>query len=239
MKHPAVAGFTLGLAALVGGCSGETPQGDSDAPGQVIARVNGEEISFLQYRRALHLARVQAPSAAARQEIIDKLVDRELAVQQAVELGLHRTPDVLMELEAARRDVLARAWAEQVARSVGPPNDSGAARYYRDNPQLFAERRIYHLREAALGAGNELFDETKQRLVAGEGLAEVLDWLHGQGVAIRDQVVVRAVEQLPMETLPRLATTAPGGSAYFETSGGWLIYCMYRIPHSCRANTRR
>ena len=152
------------------------------------------------------------------------MIDRELAIQQALQLGLDRTPGVLMELEAARRDVLARAWANRVARQAGEPDESAAARYYREHPHLFAERRIYHLREATLGAGEALYPEARERLLRGDPLPDVLAWLHEQGTRLKDQVVVRAAEQLPIEALPRLATTPLGRSAYFETPRGLMIY---------------
>ena len=90
--------LTLSATALLGCSDNGGAMGQLNGPSQVVARVNGEEISLLQYRRALKLARVENPSPAVHQEIVDKLVDRELAVARSLELQLERQPDVLVEL---------------------------------------------------------------------------------------------------------------------------------------------
>jgi EpsD family peptidyl-prolyl cis-trans isomerase len=214
----------LSATSLLGCSDNGGSMGGLDEPSQVIARVNGEEISLLQYRRALDLARVENPSAAVHREIVDKLVDRELAVAQALELQLERQPDVLVELEEARRDVLARAWAKRIAAAAGNPDDSLAARYYADHPELFSERRIFHLREVAIGSDASHYAEARARLEGGEPVGDTLSWLRAQGVEFKEQVVIRAAEQLPIETLPRLATAVAGKPAYFATPRGMLIY---------------
>jgi EpsD family peptidyl-prolyl cis-trans isomerase len=130
----------------------------------------------------------------------------------------------MLELEEARRDVLARAWAERVAAAADRPDDSVAARYYADHPELFSERRIFHLREFALSVDDDHYAEARQRLADGEAVSETLSWLKAQGGELADRVVIRAAEQLPIETLPRLATTAAGKPAFFETPRGLLVY---------------
>jgi EpsD family peptidyl-prolyl cis-trans isomerase len=216
--------MSLSTTALIGCSDNRGTLSGLDEPSQVVARVNGEEISLLQYRRALNLARVKRPTPGVHQEVIGKLVDRELAVAQARELRLDRQPDVLVELEEARRDVLARSWARRVAAAAQQPDDSLAARYYAENPELFAERRIFHLREVAIRSDGDHYSETRSRLAGGEPIEETLSWLKAQGVPLKEQVVIRAAEQLPIDTLPRLSTTATGRPAYFETPRGLLIY---------------
>ena len=90
-----------------------------------------------------------SPEAAPkiRREILDKLVDQELAVEQAVEKKLDRSPEVLMAIENARREILARAYVEQITASMPKPTVDEAKKYYAENPQLFAERRIYNIQE--------------------------------------------------------------------------------------------
>jgi EpsD family peptidyl-prolyl cis-trans isomerase len=223
-QHLTAAWLTVAFTLLLGCADADRPSSNATQPSQIIARVNGEEISLLQYRRALGLVRTQNPTEAVRQEIIDKLVDRELAVEQAIELRLDRQADVLVELEEARRDVLARAWAKRVAAEVPAPDDSAAARYYAERPYLFSERRVFHLREAALSSDRVHYTETRERMTRGDSITEILAWLKAQGVALKDQIVIRTAEQLPIEALPRLATTGPGKPAYFETPRGLLIY---------------
>jgi len=212
------------------GCTPHERAQDSLAQAsQVIVRVNGEDISMLQYRRVLRQAGLDSPSPDLREELIEKLVSRELAVQQALVLQLERRPEVLLELEEARRDVLARAWAAETAATT-PALDQGAgARYFVEHPELFLQRKIYHLRETALSIDLPQLPEIKQRLARGEPLSTTLNWLKAQGGEAKDQVVIRAAEQLPIESLPRLAATAEGETALFESPRGVIAYQVLAV----------
>jgi EpsD family peptidyl-prolyl cis-trans isomerase len=219
-------GFALALGVLsvlpmLTACGQPSIEGDAT---QVIARVDNAEISMWQYNHALQRAGVTLPSVAVKKELAAKLVDRELALQAALAAKMDRQPDVMLQLEEARRDVLARAWAEHTARDASQPTDNIAARYFKDHPELFAERRIYRLREAALPADLKQLDEVKSRLVAGLSMDQVTTWLRGQQVSFNEQRVIRAAEQLPIEALPRLQAASAGQVVFFETPRGVLLY---------------
>ena len=96
--------------------------GDSDkkkAATQVAAKVNREEISVHQINavlsRAGNLSPEQAKQAGA--DVLDKLIEQELLVQQSIEKKLDRDPKTMQALEAARRQILAQAYLEQLAGS--------------------------------------------------------------------------------------------------------------------------
>lgn len=213
------------LVTSLSGCNwSERSVGSESQVGQVLAEVNGQEISVLQYRRALRKAGLAAATETVREELVEKLIARELAVQQAEEMRLQRRPNVMIELEEARRDVLARAWAAEVARTALLPGKNAGASFYASHPGLFEERRIYHLREVALPGEIAQVASVKSRLARGDSLDDVLRWLGAQEVEVKDQVVVRGAEQLPIESLPRLAQTAAGDTAIFESARGIIIY---------------
>ena len=87
-----------------------------------------------------------------RREVLDRLVDQELAVEKAIEKKLDRSPEVLLALENSRREILARAYVEQITAGVPKPTTEEAKKYYAENPALFAERRIYNIQEIVLPA---------------------------------------------------------------------------------------
>ena len=215
--------ITLALAGLLGlaGC-GKTGSGGGDT--QVIARVNGSEVSQLQFASALERTGITAPGTPVRQEVASKLVDREIATQQALAAKLDRRPEVMLALEEARRDVLARAWAEQVAGGAARPTDNQAAKYFSEHPELFSQRRIYRLREATLAADSPQLGETKARLAQGASLDQVSTWLRRAGAAFNAQVVIRAAEQLPIEALPRLQAAREDETVIFESPRGVIVY---------------
>src|SRR5437016_4544370 len=119
--------FTLRMI-LLGAVFGLVACGSKDAEkpaSQVAAKVNSGEISVHQLNYVLTRtgAGASSPETAPkiRREILDKLVDQELAVEQAVEKKLDRSPDVIMAIESARREILARAYIEQITAAMAKP----------------------------------------------------------------------------------------------------------------------
>ncbi|GAB4114513.1 MAG: hypothetical protein Fur0014_17120 [Rubrivivax sp.] len=86
------------------------------AASQTAAKVNKEEITVHQINFVLQQQRGLKPeqAEAAGRQVLERLIDQELAVQKADELKLDRDPRVVQQLEAVRREVLARAYAEKV-----------------------------------------------------------------------------------------------------------------------------
>lgn len=139
---------TIATAAALAACSG----GDGKKPTQVAAKVNDDEISVHQINFVLQrtpgVTAERAPEI--RREVLERLIDQELLVQKAKETRLDREADTLQRLEAARREVLSRAYLERVAAQVTKPDAAEVAKFYKENPQLFTERRIYRLNEIVL-----------------------------------------------------------------------------------------
>ncbi|WP_204265221.1 hypothetical protein, partial [Klebsiella pneumoniae] len=76
-------------------------------------------------------------------------------MQKAQELKLDRDPRVVQQVEAAKREIIARAYAERIGESVAKPANDEIAKYYAEKPALFKERRIYSLQELNIEAKPE------------------------------------------------------------------------------------
>lgn len=213
----------LGAALALAACRPDIAQ---SPPSQVVASVGSKEISILQFNHALKAVGIARPGEPIRREITEKLIDRELAVQQALAEKLDRTPEVLLQLEEARRDVLARAYAEKVAGAARSPSDTEIARYYSDHPALFGERQVFRLREMALPADMPQLAEVKVRLAQKQTLAQVSAWLREQNAEFNEQAVIRAAEQLPIEALPRLSKAGENQTVLFESPRGVIAYTV-------------
>ena len=133
--------FALAIAA---GCG---KSDDKKAATQVAAKVNSDEITVHQINNVLARAPNVTPEVAerAKREILDKLIDQQLAQQQAIEKKLDRSPNVLQVLEAAKTEILARAYLEQIAAAQPKPTPEEAKKYYAEHPELFARRRVFNL----------------------------------------------------------------------------------------------
>lgn len=212
------------LAAVVLGLSACAKPDAEQQPSQVLARVNKTEITQLQFNHAVQAMGVAAPSEAVRREVISKLIDREIAVQAALEAGMDRTPEVLLQIEEARRDVLARAYAERIAARATPATAEDIERFFRANPALFAQRRIYRLREANFAIDLPQFDDIRLRLSEDPTLSSISEWSRENSIPFNEQIVIRAAEQLPMEALPRFQRASTGETVIFETPRGLMVY---------------
>lgn len=188
---------------------------------QVAAKVNGGEVSVHQINFILQ----RTPSIpadqveGARRQVLEGLIDQELAVQQAVEMKLDRTPNVMQMLEASRREVLARAYLEQVGGGGVKPSASEIRTYYNDHPDLFAKRKVYRLEEINFAGTPELVGRVREQLAKGKTSAEVLAALRADGVVVSGGVAVKAAEQISLDALPRLAAAKEGQPQLFEDAG--------------------
>lgn len=207
--------LTLGLAA----CGGK----DEKKPAsQVAAKVNAEEISVHQINFVLGrsgagaVSPEQAPKV--RREILDKLVDQQLAVEQALEKKLDRSPDVVMAIDAARREILARAYVEQLAGAVAKPTPEEAKKYYAEHPQLFAERRIYSIQEIVLPGSAGVAAQLNEMIAAGKPMTEIATWLKNKDIKFAAGSATRPAEQIPLDLLPRVHLLKDGQGLVIETA---------------------
>jgi len=203
------------LPLLVLGLVGCDKKESQQPASQVAAKVNSGEISVHQLNYVL--ARTTRNSANSpentsriRQEVLDRLVDQELVVEQAVNKKLDRSPEVLMALDNARREILARAYLEQITAATPKPTVEEAKTYYSEHPQLFAERRIYNIQEIVLPSSAGVADELRQMLDSGKPMEDIAKWLKGREIKFAAGSATRSAEQIPLEFLPKIHPLKPG-----------------------------
>ena len=178
---------------------------------QTAAKVNGDEISVHQINAILarlpNLSAEQAPQA--RQQVLGKLIDQQLAMQQASSRQLERTPEVLMAIEAARRDIIAKAYLAQLANGIEKPTEADIKTYYDQHPELFSQRRIFALQEINLPADKLNLKELEEQIDR-KSMQDLLGWLKERNIPYRADAPTRAAELIPMEILPRLSALKDG-----------------------------
>src|SRR5258706_13668742 len=105
----------LTAAVLVAALSGCGEKKDKPAS-QTAAKVNKEEITVHQINFVLSQQRGLPPehAASAGRRVLERLIDQELALQKAQDQKIDRDPRVVQQLEAARREIIARAYVEKI-----------------------------------------------------------------------------------------------------------------------------
>lgn len=165
-----------------------------------LARVNGVQISSRE--------------AAMTQAALEKVIDRELLVQKALEAGLDKDPAVAETIDNARRQVLAQAYVERVSARSAKPTREEVRAFYDENPALFAERRIYRLRELTVSSPADLIEGDLEHIIAS---------LRSRGARFSLTTQAQAAEELPLAYLPKLSRMKPGEVAVFGTTAIQLI----------------
>lgn len=194
---------------------------------QVAATVGDEEISVHQINQVLQQSPLvnESPETISkrRREILDKLIDQELVVAQAKEAKLHRSPEVVLQLEAARREILARAYLQQVSRSVPKPTTQELKQYYEDNPALFSRRRIYDVQEVVVSAASAADKQLRQFANTDQSIEQATAWLQSRDIKFNSGGASRAAEQLPFELLTLLDKLQDGQSTVVSNERGTTL----------------
>ena len=196
--------------------------------GQAAARVNQDEITLNQINVVLQEQRHLRPEQAdaASRQVLERLIDQELAVQKAEELKLDRDPRVGLLIEAARRQVIARAYAEKVSEGAAKPSPEEVRTYYEDKPALFRERRIYSIQEIAIEARPEQVPALREKLSAVKQINEFVDYLKANDYRFAANQAVRAAEQLPLGGLETLSRMKDGQATLIQGASGVQVLVL-------------
>lgn len=211
----------VAAAVLLTACGGDK----GDKASQTAAKVNKEEITVHQINFVLQRQPGLKPeqAEAASRQVLERLVDQELAVQKAQEQKLDRDPRVVQQMEAAKREIIARAYAERVGESVAKPTNEEIAKYYNEKPALFKDRRIYSLQELQIEAKPEQFDAIRAKLSAAKNLNEFAEYLKASDIRFNGNQAVRAAEQLPLASLDAIARMKDGDSMVSPSPNGMTV----------------
>ncbi len=221
--RPAALAATLIAAAALVACGG----GSGAKASQTAAKVNKEEITVHQINFVLQTQPNLKPEQVdgASRQVLERLIDQELAVQKAQDLKLDRDPRVVQQIETAKREIIARAYAAHVGETASKPSEQDIHKYYVENPALFAERRIYSLQEINIEAKPEQREAIRDRLQGGanKSMQEFLEGLKTDGLRFTGSQAVRAAEQIPLQNLDAIARLKDGQFIMNATPGGVVV----------------
>ena len=214
----------VATAALFVGCGEKKDK----AASQTAAKVGKDEITVHQINFVLQQQRNLRPEQtdAATRQILDRLIEQQLALQKVDELKLDRDPRVVQQLEAARREILARAYIEKVGEAAPKPTAEEIKKYYDDKPELFRERRVYSIQEIAIEARPDQVQELRSKLGEAKSINEFVDYLKATGLRFSGNQAVRAAEQLPFNTLEAMAKMKDGQAMVVPSPTGATVIVL-------------
>ncbi len=215
-----VAMVALGLS----GCGGSKDA----AASQTAARVNKEDITVHQINFVLQQERglKQEQAEAATKQILERLIDQQLQLQKADEQKVEREPKVVQQIEAAKREIIARAYLEKVAEAATKPSAEEIKKYYEEKPALFRERRIYNIQEIAIEAKPEQVNALREKLGSAKNIGEFIEYLKSAEFKFAGNQAVRSAEQLPMQVVDAMARLKDGQAMVMPAANGAQVIVL-------------
>lgn len=212
---------------IVCGLAGCGPRGANEATqrGQVVARVNGQEITIHQVNRILQRMPGMNPQQAeeARAQVLQRLIDAELSRQQAVQEKLDRSPDVLASVESAKAEVIANAYLQRIQEGLPPPSDEQVARFLDEHPELFRNRSVFRMTEVVIAARPMWAPELTKFAASAKSMEEIRAWLQQRNTEFGTNISVRSTDQFPIEQAAAVNRAKPRDFLVYPLGQGLAV----------------
>lgn len=139
MKKVTVIFAAVLAATALSGCGKK----DEAPRGQVVATVDGHEITSSQLKLEVgDAASDPNTSAAAQQAALTVLINRQLFTDEAKKRGLDKSPVAAMVRTRAEQLALVQLLQMSIASNVPQVSDSEAAEFVKAHPSSFADRKL-------------------------------------------------------------------------------------------------
>jgi EpsD family peptidyl-prolyl cis-trans isomerase len=189
--------------------------------GQVVATVNGEEITSLELRQEMGGFSSRDPKIVklAQQQALQQIIMRRLLVQKAKEDKLDKTADYNLQVKRGEENLLAQSYQRKLASTIPAPSRAEAEAFIANNPGRFAQRRVMVV-DQVIAPPNKIAPERFKPLNTLEDVKALFD---AEGVPYQQNVA--SFDTLSAD--PRLVKQVDGlppGEVFVVPQGGSLIF---------------
>ncbi|HSH54721.1 MAG TPA: EpsD family peptidyl-prolyl cis-trans isomerase [Methylotenera sp.] len=197
----------------------------------IAAKVNDVEISTKQINQMME----GAPSLTANNEIeiqrqiLEKLIDQEIIIEKASKESLDRLPEVVLAMETAKKEVLAKAYLQKLVAESSKVSDEDVNQYYFEHPALFSERRIYKLEDISTERNADALAAIQKVVAKKKSMLVIANVLQKKGIKYSEETYTRPAEQLPLNLLPKIQQLKEGEMLIVETDD--VVHVM-RLIHA-------
>ena len=199
-------------AMALASCGKKEQSTSKKSDSQVVAIVNGEEITIHQVNNQMaqmgQLDKAQAKLAS--KQVLAALVEQQLLKQQALNAKLDIDPRVQQAIESSKDQFLAQAYLEQLMQKAPKPSSSEIDAFYKEHPELFENRRIFRLQELVVDVSKDKSAEAETALKAFKDINQIVKWIKDNNYVFTVNSNVKAAEQLPTALLKKLQALKDG-----------------------------
>lgn len=203
------------LLLLAAGC-------EKKVGGQVVAVVNGEEITQQEVNAELQGANIPpgADKKAIMAQVVQQIVDRKLLVQKAKAEGLDKSPSYIEQLRRGEDALIINLLTTKAAKGVSLPDASAVDKFIASNPTLFSARKRYSLDQITFSQPNDA--AVLRQLEPAHSLDAVAATLSAAGVQFTRGTNTLDTAMLPPAIAARIAAL-PAGEPFIAPDKGRFI----------------
>ena len=178
------------IAIAVTGCQ-------KKASGQTVAVVNNEEITSSDLNAELATQKLSATDATqeARNEALQRLINRRLLEQQARTDGLDKSPEFLNQQRRLTENLLIEMFVGKHMNTAQVPTQAEIDQFEAAHPGMFAKREMWTLQQIIYPLQKDA--ALKAKITAANSLDEVAQVLTAAGVQF-----TKATRQIDTAILP-------------------------------------
>jgi EpsD family peptidyl-prolyl cis-trans isomerase len=178
--------------------------------GQALVRVNGEEITVLQINDELKRSGVKADQQeAATKQLLEKLIDRQLILAEAMRNKIDRSPGVIQAIERAKAQIISQAYLESIVAKIAKPSKAEIDDYFQKHPEFFTQRKQFDLQQLVF-ATKDFSNELKLAMDSAKSLDEVAAWLDKHNVRYARGQLSRSTTDFPEQMVAKLQDMKKG-----------------------------
>lgn len=214
MRSKALTILLMASAIAVTGCK-------RSATGQVVAVVNGEEVSLSELNGELKNAPAGGDKDVIRAAALQSLINRKLLVQQARDRGIDKDPDFLQRERRMDDQVMIEMLGQQVTKNVPVPTTTDMDRYIAQNPQMFAQRTVYSLDQIVFPMPQDR--NQLKSMEADHTLDAVATRLSGMNIRFQRQQGKLDTVATPPDLLKQVMALPPGEPFVIATGGSVVV----------------
>ena len=195
--------------------------GGSKPTGQVVATVDGQEITSRELRAELGNFGSRDPEVmkAAQQQALQRIIMRKLLAAEARKQKLDKSADFALQMSRGEETLLGQLLQRKLASQATQPSRTDAEAYVAAHPEKFVNRKVMFV-DQIIAAPNKI---PAERLTPLKTLDQVKALLDAEGVQYQENAVV-------LDTLsanPRIVqgiANLPPGEIFVIPQGGALLF---------------
>lgn len=188
--------------------------------GQVVATVNGDEVTLQELNTELQATNITSSDKSAVQKaLLQRVIDRKLIDGLAKDRDLQKSSDYLAQSRRLNEILLAQLYAKQQLAAVPVPSGADITKFMNDNPGIFANRQQLVLDQIRFQQPTN-----PGQLTGVEGihtLDGVAAFLKGKGIQFTRQPAQIDSAALPAPLLTQI-NNLPAGEPFVIPTGGVL-----------------